>query len=131
MIGIGSQETAKPPTSSAHFFVTHRTDGIAGESNPYSSVENTMNQKQNEIEIALQEFISRQFPVVGQKPVRPQDSLVGLGIVDSLGVLEIVTFIETELGVALFDEELMPENFESIQTISNLVCSHLSPEAAT
>lgn len=89
-----------------------------------------MNLTQAEIEIALQKFITRHFPVARQHRVGLHDSLVGLGIVDSLGVLEIVTFIDKELGVALSDDDVMPETFESIVTIADLVCRHLAPEAA-
>ncbi len=85
-----------------------------------------MNRQQADIEKALQQFITRHFPVARQHHVKLHDSLVGLGIVDSLGVLEIVTFIEKELGVALSDDELMPEHFESIATISDLVFQRLN-----
>ena len=89
-----------------------------------------MNPTQAEIQVALQRFITRHFPVARQHRVGLHDSLVGLGIVDSLGVLEIVTFIEKELGVALSDDDVAPETFESIVTISDLVCRHLAREPA-
>ena len=49
---------------------------------------------------------------------------------DSLGVLEIVTFIEKDLGVPLTDDELVPEHFTSIATIADLVSRRLDPEGA-
>jgi len=82
------------------------------------------------IEAELQRFIMRQFPVARQRRVALHDSLLELGVVDSLGVLEIVTFIEKDLGVALSDDELTPEHFTSIATIADLVARRLDPEGA-
>ena len=36
------------------------------------------------------------------------------GIVDSTGVLELVMFVEETYGVAVKDEEIVPENFDSV-----------------
>lgn len=82
------------------------------------------------IEAALQQFILRHFPVARQHHVGLHDSLLELGIVDSLGVLELVTFIEKDLGITLSDDQLMPEHFTSIATIADLVTRRLDPEGA-
>ncbi len=42
-------------------------------------------------------------------------------ILDSLGLQQLVTFIEAEYGLAIGDDDLLPENFESIRTIAALV----------
>ena len=39
-------------------------------------------------------------------------------IVDSTGVLEIVTFLEKNYGIRVEDEELVPENLNSIESIA-------------
>lgn len=36
------------------------------------------------------------------------------GIIDSLGIIDLVTFVETTFGVSVADEELVPENFDSV-----------------
>lgn len=36
------------------------------------------------------------------------------GIIDSLGIIELVTFVETTFGVSVPDDELVPENFDSV-----------------
>ena len=43
------------------------------------------------------------------------------GLIDSLGILEVVTFLEREFGIVVSDEELLPENFESIGSLSKFV----------
>ncbi len=50
-----------------------------------------------------------------------EDSLLDRGIVDSTGMLEIIMFIEDELGVTVEDEEMVPENLDSVNRISNFV----------
>ncbi len=49
------------------------------------------------------------------------DSLLGRGIVDSTGVLEVIMFIEEQLGVTVKDEEMVPENLDSVNRIATFV----------
>jgi acyl carrier protein len=49
------------------------------------------------------------------------DSLLGRGIVDSTGMLEIIFFIEEQLGVKISDEEMIPENLDSVSKIVQFV----------
>ncbi len=46
------------------------------------------------------------------------ESLLDLGIVDSTGVLELVAFVEEEFGIEVKDEELVPENLDSISNLA-------------
>ena len=41
------------------------------------------------------------------------------GIVDSTGVLELVMFVEETFGFTVEDEEIVPENFDSIQQLAH------------
>lgn len=56
------------------------------------------------------------------------DSLLGRGIVDSTGMLEIILFIEDHCGVKVLDSEMIPENLDSVNRISNFVASKLGRE---
>lgn len=51
------------------------------------------------------------------------DSLLGRGIVDSTGMLEVVLFIEEQLGIKVRDEEMIPENLDSVNRIVEFVQS--------
>jgi acyl carrier protein len=51
------------------------------------------------------------------------DSLLGRGIVDSTGMLEIIFFIEEQLGVKVKDEEMIPDNLDSVNRITSFVQS--------
>jgi len=43
------------------------------------------------------------------------------GIVDSMGVLELVEFVEQEFAIRVSDDELVPENFKSVEQIAGFV----------
>lgn len=45
------------------------------------------------------------------------DSFLDKGIIDSTGILEVVGFIEDEFGFEVADEELIPENFDSVDKL--------------
>ena len=45
------------------------------------------------------------------------ESLIDSGIMDSTGILELVTFLEERFSIQLEDEELIPENLESVNNI--------------
>ena len=43
------------------------------------------------------------------------------GIVDSLGVLEIITFMEQKFGIEIADDEVIPANFETLRKMCEFV----------
>jgi hypothetical protein len=49
--------------------------------------------------------------------------------VDSLGVIELVTFLEAQFGISVADHELIPENFDSVKNLAEYVARKL--EVAT
>ena len=49
------------------------------------------------------------------------DSLLDRGIVDSTGMLEIILFLEEQLGVVMKDEEMIPDNLDSVNKIARFV----------
>jgi acyl carrier protein len=49
------------------------------------------------------------------------DSLLEKGIIDSVNMGEILAFIEEKFRIKIKDEELIPENFETINSICNLI----------
>ncbi|MEJ5349178.1 MAG: acyl carrier protein [Desulfosoma sp.] len=69
----------------------------------------------------LLDFIVRQFPQARHKKITEEDSLLRTGIVDSLGVLELVTHLAETYGIEITEEDLVPENFDSVKAICRLV----------
>lgn len=48
-------------------------------------------------------------------------SFLDYGVLDSLGILELITFIENEFGITVSDAEILPENMDSIDCVSRFV----------
>jgi acyl carrier protein len=48
-------------------------------------------------------------------------SFLEKGIIDSTGVLELVTFIEDKFGIVVQDQELIPDNFDSLNRLSAFI----------
>jgi len=72
----------------------------------------------NDPAITLREFVRENFFFGQDTPFSNDDSFLGLGIIDSTGVLELVAFLESHYQVRIADDELVPENLD---TINNLV----------
>ena len=53
------------------------------------------------------------------------DSLLESGLIDSLTVMELSEFIQQEYGIALQDDDLVPENFDSLQALTDLVAARI------
>jgi acyl carrier protein len=69
----------------------------------------------------VREFILGNFPTARKRALENNDPLLENGILDSLGVLDVVSFLESEFGIVADDEELVPENFRTIENIAEYV----------
>ena len=50
-----------------------------------------------------------------------EDSFLRNGIIDSLGMLELIAFLEKEFGIKITDAELVPENLDSLARVCAFV----------
>ena len=66
-------------------------------------------------------FITTNFYVADASQLTESTSLLDQGIVDSTGILEVIAFLEREFGVTISDDEMLPENLDSIERISAFV----------
>ena len=78
------------------------------------------------IENEIRKFIMENFILDGDNNLSNEDSLLEKGIIDSTGVLELVAFIEETYSFKINDEELVPENLDSIKNISQFIQNKLS-----
>ena len=58
-------------------------------------------------------------------------SFLDQGIIDSTGVLELATHLESQYGIKVKDEELVPENLDSIKAISVYLEKKLLQKSST
>jgi acyl carrier protein len=76
----------------------------------------------------IYQYIVEKFPLARKRNIGNHDSLLETGVLDSLGILDLVHFLETEFGFQVTDEELLPENFQSVDSISVFVTEKTSAE---
>lgn len=74
----------------------------------------------------VRNFVIENF-LFGEDPesLLNNDSFLETGIIDSTGVLELVAFVEDNYSVEVKDEELIPENLDSIDQLINFIESKL------
>lgn len=72
----------------------------------------------NDIRQTLHHFINETF-LFGRsaQQVSDSESLVEGGVIDSTGVLQLVAFLEQQFEFKIADEEIIPENFETIDRL--------------
>jgi acyl carrier protein len=57
----------------------------------------------------------------GSNGLGDEDSFLEYGVVDSTGILELVLFVEEAFSIVVDDDELLPENFDSISSLTRYV----------
>ena len=75
-----------------------------------------------ETESRVEQFVYLSFPpaVPGEEYSSAQ-SLIETGVMDSMGVLVMVTWLEEEFGNIVDDEDVIPENMDSIANLAGYV----------
>ncbi len=81
------------------------------------------------IEKKVRDFIRENF-LMGEDDanIGPDDSLLDNGIIDSTGILELVAFLEETFEIEVKDEELVPENLDTISFIVSYIERKLTEE---
>jgi acyl carrier protein len=84
--------------------------------------EKAMTRNAAEIKNKLREFLTDNF-LLGKASgeIGDKDSFLESGIVDSTGILEFVGFLQDTWSIEVADEELLPENFDSLENLTAFV----------
>jgi len=69
----------------------------------------------------VRNFIVEQFYVADPAELTVDASLIDTGIVDSMGMLDVILFLETRMGISISDTDTIPENLETIGRIAAFV----------
>ena len=74
------------------------------------------------IEQDVRAFITDNFVLAADTgSLQGEASLTRGGIVDSVGIVELIHFVETRFGIEISDDELIPENIDTIDNIVRYV----------
>lgn len=76
----------------------------------------------------IRRFIVENFLFGDGQVLKDDTSFMQEGIIDSTGILELVFFLEENFGISVEDDELVPENFDSLTRIVKYL--HAKTEAA-
>lgn len=58
---------------------------------------------------------------LGRQALDADEDLIEQRIIDSLGILKLVSYLEDEQGIEVFDEDIIPENFQTLHTIDAFI----------
>ena len=74
----------------------------------------------------LQDFILDEItPGRAITAIGPDDDLLARGIIDSLGVTQLLAFVKERYGIAVGAEDLVPRNFHNVRAIEALIVRKL------
>ncbi|MCJ9751474.1 acyl carrier protein [Neorhizobium sp. BETTINA12A] len=77
-------------------------------------------------ENSVREFIAENFLFRADAEVSNNQSLLESGVIDSTGVLELIAFLEQTYGITVADEEIVPENLDSIDNMTSYLTTKLA-----
>jgi len=78
----------------------------------------------------IRSYIVSNFLFGDESSLKDETSFMESGILDSTGVLELVTFLESTYGVKVQDQEMVPENLDSVNRAAAFVARKASQKAA-
>jgi acyl carrier protein len=85
---------------------------------------------QDNIETMVREFIVDNFLFREDRDVLSDtESLLDGGLMDSTGVLELVAFLESDIGIEINDADIVPDNFDSLRNIADFAKSKIAKTA--
>ena len=74
-----------------------------------------------DIKNRIRQFIVTSLYYNADLSLGDDDSFLATGVIDSMGVMELVGFVESEFGIKLAPDELVVENFDSIRKLAEFI----------
>jgi acyl carrier protein len=84
-----------------------------------------------DIESEVRSFVITNFLFGQPLDLQPDDSLLDKGVIDSTGVLELVAFLGQRFSIDIEDEDLIPQNLDSIRNIATFVEGKLASQSSS
>lgn len=83
-------------------------------------VDKQISEKDEFIKI-IREFLNDNFLFGDDKELEEETSFLDNGILDSTGILELVAILEEKFGILIEDDEIVPENLDSLKNITTFL----------
>ncbi len=81
----------------------------------------TLESDDREAEAAILRFVARVAPAELARDLDAGTPLLSAGLLDSLSIVELMTFVSEELGFEISDEDFTAENFETVGSLVRLI----------
>lgn len=79
------------------------------------------------IEEQIKEYISKNLIFSNDGyPFKDEDSFLDQGIVDSIGIMQLVLFVEEQFKISVADSEITPMNFDSVTFLAGYIRSKMA-----
>jgi acyl carrier protein len=112
------------PTAALQFQGNHRQ--LLQPSSPVGGDREEKYMNKEEIRQQVVHFIRKNFIFEDATPVSETQSLLDTGVVDSTGILEMIGFLEKQYQIRFNDDELVAQNFDSVEGIESIVWRKLT-----
>jgi acyl carrier protein len=73
------------------------------------------------VDTRIKGFLLERFPLARTRGLAENDQLLENGILDSLGVLDLVAYLEREFAIGIEDDDLQPDHFATVQSLTAFV----------
>jgi acyl carrier protein len=84
-------------------------------------------QAMQQIERKIRQFVvDNYFFGKDEREFSDEDSFLDKGVLDSLGILTLVSFIQQEYAIQIDDQELVPDNWDSVRRVAQFVHKKLN-----
>ena len=77
-----------------------------------------------DVKIELKKFLLSEVAMdldAGMQSLGLDEDLISRGIIDSLGILKLAAFIEERFGIKMTDEDIIPENFRTLNCLEKMI----------
>jgi acyl carrier protein len=77
----------------------------------------------DDVRSKIRSYVISHFHLARTRQLRDEDSLLDAQVIDSLGILELVAYLEDAFAIAVTDDDLTAENFDSIAALARFVAN--------
>lgn len=70
-----------------------------------------------DVETSVREFLRDELRAPGTEELGSRESLLDSGLLDSAGIFQLVSFLEERFGINVADEDVVPDNFDTLEAI--------------
>lgn len=82
------------------------------------------------IQRKVHDYVAQNFIFDAHTMLGDDQSLLGSGVIDSTGILELIAFVEGEFGIHFEDAELVADNFDSVNKVAASIVRKITTDGA-